>query len=161
MFTRFRHLLKRPRPGFTLVEVIIAMAMVAVIAGAITFTILAKIAEAKIQRGVDEVATLEKGVASWVYRTGSSAYTNLKLSDPNSTTDMVDVSAVPAALAGATANPWGGSYDVQGTGANSFQITATNVPANAVGAFQGAFGSRATVTHNPATNNTLTLAFSE
>ncbi len=67
MFTRFHQKLQRTRPGFTLVEVIIAMAMVAVIAGAITFTILAKIAEAKIQRGVDEVATLEKGVLTLAF----------------------------------------------------------------------------------------------
>lgn len=147
------------RRGFSLVEVVIAMAMVAVIAGAITFTILAKIAEAKIQRGVDEVSTLEKGVASWVYRTGNTAYTSLSLSD------MVTVGAVPTALNGSTANPWGGKYAVNGTGGNSFDIAVYNAPNNVLSAFQGAFGTRATVSF---TNNLqgsgssgLLLQFSE
>jgi prepilin-type N-terminal cleavage/methylation domain-containing protein len=156
---RFRNLLTRKRAAFTLVEVIIAMAMVAVIAGAITFTILSKIAEAKIQRGVSEVATLEKGVASWVYRSGKTAYhdgTNPLLT----LTEMTGKSAVPASLGDATATPWGGAYGVAGTGANSFTITVGKVPANAVGAFDGAFGSRATVAHDAGTLD-LTLTFTE
>lgn len=152
-----RRMFNRKSCAFSLVEVIIAMAMVAVIAGAVTFTILAKIAEAKIQRGLTEIATLEKGVASWVYRTGNTDYGAL-----TGTADLVTSGAVPASFDDAGVNPWGGNYNVTGTG-NSFTIAVTAVPANASGALLAAFQSRAggaATAYDPVAS-TLTLEFVE
>ncbi|MGQ0720895.1 MAG: type II secretion system protein [Candidatus Eiseniibacteriota bacterium] len=149
-----RRMFNRKSRAFTLVEVVIAMAMVAVIAGAVTFTILAKIAEAKIQRGLTEIGTLEKGVASWVYRTGNTDYSAL-----TGTSVLTSSGAVPAGLGSATANPWGGAYNVTGSG-SSFTIEVTTVPASASGALLAAFGPRSTESYN-STTSVLTLQFTE
>lgn len=158
LFRRMGHL--RNRAAFTLIEVTIAMAMVAVISSAVVFTALGKIAEAKIQRTQSEVATLEKGVASWVYRTGKTAY-HTGTAAVLTLTDMVAQNAVPSALGGAAVDPYGGAYDVQGTGANSFDISVAGVPdqltADAVSA---PFTTRATSSYD-AVAKKLRLSFNQ
>lgn len=112
----------RHRHGFTLVEVVIGAALLAVLAGAIVFTIFAKIAEARYQRSVDEVATLELGVASWILRTGQSTYGGL-----TSITALTESGAVPPKFAEPGANPWGGNYELVGAG-EAFAVALTDVP---------------------------------
>ena len=112
--------------AFTLIEVIIACALVAVIAGAVLLAILAKIADAKIQRAISEVSTVETGVASWVYRTGNTTY-----SDITSINDLISAGAVPPSLGEPGANPWGGDYNVVGE-PDTFAIVVTTLPSEAI-----------------------------
>lgn len=125
--------------GFSILSVIIGLAMLAVLTSALTLAILQRVAEARLERAIIEVSTLETAVASWVLRTAQSRYAAL-----SSVGVLVQNGAAPSRLADDHANPWGGGYDVVGAG-DAFAILVGRIPdAHACSTMGTAFQARAT-----------------
>jgi type II secretory pathway pseudopilin PulG len=143
------------RRGFSVVQVLVALAMVTVLAGAIALTVLNKLAEAKLQRAAQEIATLEQAAASWIQRTGKTSYTAL-----DSIATLVQSGAAPARFADPAANPWGGGYTIVGSG-EAFSITVEQAPSQACTTLAGIFGSRALIQCPQSFPGQIVLVFGE
>lgn len=145
--------MKGIRKGFSLVEVGIALAVGAVVVGAVVVTGAGALSNGKVERAVREIGTIEAGVASWVHRTGNTGFTGVSM------TALSDANAIPTALGTAGNNPFGGDYTVSGT-ASSYTVTVTAVPNAAVrDALNGTFGKRATVNTPASYPGSVTVAF--
>lgn len=136
--------MRRRRHAFSLIEVVVALAMVAVMAATLGMTIRQQIWRAKANRAVQEVLTLEQGVANWMHQTLAADFSGLTLAA------MVTARAVPDTLGSATAGPYGAGYDVgpDPGDARRFFVRVKGVNGDTVGsqALQNAFADKATVT---------------
>jgi prepilin-type N-terminal cleavage/methylation domain-containing protein len=146
--------MRRRRRGFSLIEVVVALAMVAVMAATLGMTIRQQIWRAKANRAVQEVLTLEQGVGNWMHQTLAPDFSGLTLAG------MVAAKAVPDGLGSATAGPYGAGYDVgpDPGDARRFVIRVKGVNGDVIGtqALQNAFADKATVSVG-ATDITITF----
>jgi prepilin-type N-terminal cleavage/methylation domain-containing protein len=131
------------RDGFTLMEIVIAVAIVAIFAAAISPMVFKHLEDAKLTRAQNESESLATAVLSYYKDTGAWPYTNADGPTGNEVarvTTSANVPAVAGADAGASAASWGtqgtakllGDYlyynnpddDSSATGANADEASA-------------------------------------
>lgn len=132
------------RNGFTLIEVLIAIALIAILVGALGPTIVGHVNNARVGRLAGEMQALEKAADTWLDLTGAVDYTGISLAE------LSDQGIIPSGLTAANANPWGCEYAIDPVdgNANKLRIGARCIPAWADGGITGMFGARAEVTRD-------------
>lgn len=138
--------------GFTLIEMIVAIALFAVVSMSLTTTIVGQIRQGNVTRAIKEVDTIQAGVAAYVQQNGGTL-TGATMSG------LTAIKAIPAQLAAATGNPFGGSYTLAST-TDDYTITLGSVPDYAQSAFEKAFANKADVTVD-AVAKTVAIKFEE
>lgn len=98
------------RRGFTLIEIVIAVAIVAIIAAAISPMVFRHLEDAKVSRAQSETETIATAVLSYYKDTGSWPYTNANGPSGNRIERVVSSTQVATGTgpdAAARANRWG------------------------------------------------------
>lgn len=152
------------RRGFSLIEVVIALAMIAVMTAAIGLTIINQVGRAQAARVVQEIATLEVGAINWIQSTGKTAFDGIKLkaADLGAGPSLEEIKAVPSALVTLSAPPTGG-YQVSGAGQSFTVQTVANAASDGtlLNAVIGAFGSRAVVSPTTPSAQRISVTFNQ
>ena len=102
------------RRGFTLLEIVIAVAIVAIFAAAISPMVFKHLEDAKKTRAQNETESIATAVLSYYKDTGVWPYTNLNGPTGNTVTRAVSSTSV-ATGAGAGAGPGAGNWGTYGT----------------------------------------------
>ncbi len=102
------------RTGFTLMEIVIAVAIVAIFAAAISPMVFKHLEDAKLTRAQNESESLATAVLSYYKDTGAWPYTNADGPTGNEVARVISSANVPA-VAGADAGTSAASWGTQGT----------------------------------------------
>lgn len=128
--------------GFTLTELVVALAVVGVMAGAFTITRTA-IESARVGRAMDEMEIIATGAAQYAAQNGGS-FSGL------SYTSIASLGLVPGGFMYPNwNNPWGGYYNVWANCVSSTCFTvqaAYNVPCSSANQLANALSRKGTVT---------------
>ena len=143
----------RARRALSLTEVALALAVVAVMVGAVTTSAANRMRDGQLARAIQEVDVLAKAAQQFPVATGQVDYTGLSLAQ------LVAAGLAPSALANATANPWGAGYGIAPavSATTRFSIALDGLPAWAATALQTAFARRASSTTAASTGGTVLL----
>ncbi len=143
------------KKGFTIIELIAVMVIIAVILGAVLATVRGATDNSRITSALASIRALQTASVGY-YNNNGGSYSNLSLAT------LAANNMLPANFtSGANANPWNGNIVVAAdTNANYFDITLTNVPSTASTVLTNAVSKLAqTAPTYTASSETWTAAF--
>lgn len=115
------------RRGFTLIEIVIAVAIVAIFAAALSPMVFRHLEDAKVTRAANEAETISTAILGYYKDTGRWPFTNADGPSGNAVDRLVTASVVPATN-GAGAGPGARNWGTYGTAKNIGDFLYYNNP---------------------------------
>jgi len=129
--------MRRRETGFTLIEIAIALGVLAIVTGAALAVVQGYTRRSQLNRAVEEIDTIAKAASQWPSISGRADYWGLNIWELNNR------GMISPRLVDGDANPWRGPYYVYPWSAERFAVYVDGVPGWAIGDLRNIFAKRA------------------